>query len=358
MDIAKHLLDSSPLNQSRFTQIKDREFKPGYDLTGLKYLRDKAGRERDLRELYRGRAPYELLQNADDAEADKAVFILANDGLIFAHDGNWFTVANFRSLADGWSDKDPNQCIGHKGLGFRSVLDLTPSPHLLRVDAKEFIAIKFTWALNNGHFQEAFSRDESLRSHYVNWTKNGQMVCPVMSIPGLAKKQRLGSGTAIYDRLLKGGYGGGYTTMFWLPVADPEIPKKTLEELSPTPISEDTLRHFLRNEVSILLPFLQSIKEVYLYRMQDRITSVILKSDTGGRDKDVVTVTTEDKRSTHGRAYFQMRFSFPIPVKVSADPETPKAVKAMKKAGITLSVRLTNGQPAPDEKSHFHVYFP
>jgi hypothetical protein len=36
------------------------------------------------------------------------------------HDGQWFSSANFRSLADGWSDKDPNQCIGHKGLGFRS----------------------------------------------------------------------------------------------------------------------------------------------------------------------------------------------------------------------------------------------
>jgi hypothetical protein len=88
MELSKYLVDNSPLDQSGFTKIKDREFKPGYDLTSLKYLRDKAGRERDLRELYRGRAPYELLQNADDAEATKAFFILSADGLAFAHDGN------------------------------------------------------------------------------------------------------------------------------------------------------------------------------------------------------------------------------------------------------------------------------
>jgi hypothetical protein len=113
-----------PLDCQRFEKIRNLEFRPPYDLIGLKYLRDKAGNERNLRELYRGRAPYELLQNADDTGAKRAIFILTTDGLAFAHDGQWFTLDNFRSLADGWSDKDPNQCIGHKGLGFRSVLDI------------------------------------------------------------------------------------------------------------------------------------------------------------------------------------------------------------------------------------------
>lgn len=45
-------------------------------ISGLKYLRDKAGRERDLRALFRGRALHELLENADDAGAKNAVFIL------------------------------------------------------------------------------------------------------------------------------------------------------------------------------------------------------------------------------------------------------------------------------------------
>ena len=125
------LKDRLSLDATRFEEIRAKEMKPSHDITAMKLLREKAGKERDLRELYRQRAPYELLQNADDARATRAVFILLRDGLVFAHNGNWFTVSNFRSLADGWSDKDPTQCIGHKGLGFRSVLDITPSPYLI-----------------------------------------------------------------------------------------------------------------------------------------------------------------------------------------------------------------------------------
>jgi hypothetical protein len=354
MDLAQYALNNAPLDLSRFTTIKDREFRPGYDLTALKYLRLQAGRERDLRELYRGRAPYELLQNADDAKAIIVVFIVSEDGLALAHDGNWFTVANFRSLADGWSDKDPNECIGHKGLGFRSVLDLTPSPHLLSLNGKEFFAIKFAWALNNGHFHEAFKHDSSLRTHYANWTRNGQLVCPVMSIPGLAKKQGLGSGAAIYDKLIK-GYYGNHSTLFWLPVSDPDIPKSTLDELGPIPISEDALRSFLTDEVSTLLPFLKSVEKVLLFKGQERITSVILK---GSRTGGIVSVTTEDEGNKYTKSFFQKRFSFSIPPNVSVDPQTPKAVKAMKNADITLSVRLADNQPVGDEDSPFHVYFP
>src|SRR6266404_650095 len=306
MDLAQYVLNSAPLDLSRFTQIKDSEFRPGYDLTALKYLRDKAGRERDLRELYRGRAPYELLQNADDAKAKIVVFIMSDEGLAFAHDGNWFTVANFRSLADGWSDKDPNECIGHKGLGFRSVLDLTPSPHLLTLTGTEFFAIKFTWALNNGHFQEIFKRNPSLRSHYDDWTKNGQLVCPVMSIPGLAKKQGLGAAVSIYDKLMKGHFGG-YTTLFWLPVSDPEVPKKTLDELGPAPISEESLRNFLTDEVSILLPFLKSVEKVLLFRMHERVGSVVLRPSAGDRENGVVSVTTDDEGNRSAKSFFQMR---------------------------------------------------
>ena len=126
-----------PLTPASFESIKNVEFVPERSLTGLKFFREKAGKERDLRELYRQRAPYELLQNADDAGAHVAVFALAPDGLAFAHDGRWFNVGNFRSLADGWSDKDPNECIGHKGLGFRSVLDVTPAPHCAWCNQKD-----------------------------------------------------------------------------------------------------------------------------------------------------------------------------------------------------------------------------
>src|SRR5438094_3997371 len=112
----------TPLTRDTFEELKKNELVPSEDLTGLKLLREKASNERNLSELYRDRAPFELIQNADDAGATSAAFVVCSDGLAFGHNGRWFTVENFCSLAEGWSNKKPGECIGHKGLGFRSVL--------------------------------------------------------------------------------------------------------------------------------------------------------------------------------------------------------------------------------------------
>jgi len=353
------------LDRTRFEKIKDSEFRPPYTLIGLKYLRGKAGNERDLRELYRGRAPYELLQNADDAGAKKVTFILSRDGLVFAHDGRWFTVDNFRNLADGWSDKDPSQCIGHKGLGFRSVLDITPAPYLVKIDEGQFFAVKFTWALNNGHIQETLRRDSALRTHYEKWTRHGQLACPVMAIPGLAKKHNLGEGSTIFDRLVRGSYGSQFTTMFWFPARDSDINRKVLEELSPTPITADSrgrqvLLGFLKDEVSVLLPFLASVEEVVVYDNNRRIGLARISRGPEEQEEREVTVHTEIGEQSCSESFFQMQFTFQIPPGILNRPDTPKAVRAMRERGVkvVLSARLEDSQPVCDDESCFHVYFP
>jgi hypothetical protein len=354
---------SRPLNRQRFEAIKDAEFRPAYDVVGLKYLRDKAGNERDMRELYRGRAPYELLQNADDAGATRALFVLLSDGLAFCHDGAWFTVDNFRSLADGWSDKDPGQCIGHKGLGFRSVLDITPAPYLVRLDGGEFFGVKFTWAMNRGHIQTAFNQDPSLREYYNSWTRYGQRACPVMAIPGLARRQNLGEGARLYGQLKRGSYGDGLTTMFWFPSTDPDIRQEALDELSPRPLTADgdsqrTLVDFIRGEVAGLLPFLASIESVRLYVGDERIASATAKREREGQRLEVISVHMSVGDSRSAETFFQMRSSFGIIRQIKRHADTPKAVKAMDQAEVVLSVRLDDGQPAFDNDSRFHVYFP
>lgn len=93
---------------------------------------------------YHGRFLIELLQNAHDALFDKTdqnlesrieIVFEPNDGqygaLYVANDGNHFTESNFRSLSQlGQSDKDPQESIGNKGIGFRSVLEITTSPEI------------------------------------------------------------------------------------------------------------------------------------------------------------------------------------------------------------------------------------
>lgn len=91
---------------------------------------------------------YELLQNADDAHASNAKFILEKDRLIFSHDGNrYFSVTDpkredadtkagiigdinsITSIAN--SNKTQTQAsIGKFGVGFKAVFQYTNTPHI------------------------------------------------------------------------------------------------------------------------------------------------------------------------------------------------------------------------------------
>ena len=69
---------------------------------------------------------YELLQNAEDAEAHSIHFIQYPDRLEVFHDGKPFTSANLQGLCDiGKSDKVDNlNQIGEFGVGFKSVFGI------------------------------------------------------------------------------------------------------------------------------------------------------------------------------------------------------------------------------------------
>ena len=69
---------------------------------------------------------YELLQNAEDAEATSIKFIQYPDGLEVFHDGRPFTSSNLQGLCDiGKSDKVDNlNQIGEFGVGFKSVFGI------------------------------------------------------------------------------------------------------------------------------------------------------------------------------------------------------------------------------------------
>jgi len=69
---------------------------------------------------------YELLQNAEDAEATRVVFIEKDDALQVLHNGRPFTERNLTGLTDiGLSDKLPEtNKIGKFGVGFKSVFTI------------------------------------------------------------------------------------------------------------------------------------------------------------------------------------------------------------------------------------------
>lgn len=98
---------------------------------------------------YSERFLVELIQNAHDAlfPADNSscsrrieIRVQKNDGpygaLYVANDGRPFSPSNFNSLSElGQSDKDPENSIGNKGIGFRSVLEISDSPEIYSREA-------------------------------------------------------------------------------------------------------------------------------------------------------------------------------------------------------------------------------
>ncbi|HHO2171155.1 TPA: sacsin N-terminal ATP-binding-like domain-containing protein [Aeromonas hydrophila] len=94
---------------------------------------------------YHGRFIVELIQNAHDAllstdgelglPARIEIALKNNEGdfgtLYVANDGQPFSLSNFNSLSQlGQSDKNPQESIGNKGIGFRSVLEITHAPEI------------------------------------------------------------------------------------------------------------------------------------------------------------------------------------------------------------------------------------
>lgn len=103
-------------------------------------LKEDVGQEAQIAEDYRGRLVYELLQNADDAMEDQAshddrvAFLVTDDALWMANTGRPLSDEDVVGLCGlGASSKTDSHgvrraSIGHKGLGFKSVLEITDRP--------------------------------------------------------------------------------------------------------------------------------------------------------------------------------------------------------------------------------------
>ena len=103
-------------------------------------LREDVSQEAQVASDYRGRLVYELLQNADDAMessnsgTDRVVFVITDDALWMANSGRPLTNEDVEGLCGlGASSKvdaagTKRASIGHKGLGFKSVLEITECP--------------------------------------------------------------------------------------------------------------------------------------------------------------------------------------------------------------------------------------
>jgi Protein NO VEIN, C-terminal len=104
-------------------------------------LREDVGQECQIAQDYRGRLIYELLQNADDAMVNGGFsacirFELTETELWVANSGRALDEADVRGLCGISASKkashgmDRRASIGHKGMGFKSVLQITDAPEV------------------------------------------------------------------------------------------------------------------------------------------------------------------------------------------------------------------------------------
>lgn len=118
-------------------------------------VQEDVSQEAQVASDYRGRLVYELLQNADDAmegdgtQRDRVAFLITDDALWMANSGRALTDADVQGLCGlGASSKvdaagTKRASIGHKGLGFKSVLEITDAPavfsrtHSFRLGGRE-----------------------------------------------------------------------------------------------------------------------------------------------------------------------------------------------------------------------------
>ena len=89
---------------------------------------------------------YELLQNAEDAEATEFKIYISKERVKIVHDGKPFTKDDVRNICYAVSKKDPNETIGYLGVGFRSVFTVTDKPEIY-----------------SGEYRFRFDREECMR---------------------------------------------------------------------------------------------------------------------------------------------------------------------------------------------------
>ena len=108
-------------------------------------LREDVSQEAQIANDYRGRLVYEMLQNADDAmnvqaSSDRVVFHLTDTDLWVGNSGRPLDEADVKGLCGiGASSKGEvaarrRASIGHKGMGFKSVLEITAAPEVVSDD--------------------------------------------------------------------------------------------------------------------------------------------------------------------------------------------------------------------------------
>ncbi|BCY13458.1 sacsin N-terminal ATP-binding-like domain-containing protein [Actinoplanes sp. L3-i22] len=279
----------------------------------FKSLDERGGAQELIRQQYSGRYPFELLQNANDAAtAGRASFVLTDTALIVADDGLGFQDVQVEAICSlGRSSKGPGTAVGHKGLGFKSVGEITDRPQVVSTTTRF-------------QFDGAWLRREIAR--LAGPLPAGQRL-PVYAFPFPVDPADLGPDAPVIDELL----GDGFRTVIRLPLREG--------------VGRDTVAsHLVTHLRPRLLLFLPGIDRLDLHGAGADFSAHVTRS-AGGR----VSLGDEEWLVHRHEAAPPRELLAPL----------GEAWAEIEVVRWSLAVPLgADGRPRTDELFPMHVYFP
>ncbi|MFC8922508.1 sacsin N-terminal ATP-binding-like domain-containing protein [Cellulosimicrobium sp. NPDC057127] len=276
-----------------------------------------------VRNQYTGRYPFELLQNAADAAADTdhpghVRFHLSDQALLVADNGIGFSPDAIRSICRlGRSTKSPTKSIGYKGLGFRSVGEITDRPQVITA------AVRFGFD-ENRVFEQVAALTGGLPA---------DQKLPTYAFPFTLSENDLGADVALVDQLL----AGGYTTVMRLPLR--------------TGVDRSHVEAQLRDNVEPqLMLFLGSLDRLEVSGTDRDFIAEVARQDTDGVQRVLMQVGDD---LTEWLVYARQ---LPVARELVAPMDGWQEVET-----VTAAVALPLGEdggPSTGALYSMHVYFP
>lgn len=292
----------------------------------LKTLDERGTAQELIRQQYTGRYPFELLQNANDAASQfdgrrRVLFVLTDNALVVANMGRGFGEAEVRAICSlGRSSKDPRKSIGYKGLGFKSVGEITDQPQIYSPPY-------------------GFGFDAQ-RVHAEVSTVLGYDVPPAQHLPVYAFPFPLTAEDANEDAgLVADLLGEGFATVMRLPF-NPGVSRKTVASHMKVLLGPQ------------LLLFLDSTDALEVRGAQWNFAAKSVRENRG--DHELVVI--RHGLATEEWLVFHRRVSIPDRALVQRLGEAWRQVTEVTTA---VAVPLdTSGHPAGGPARPLHVYFP
>lgn len=299
-----------------FLESLAAEWKAGRQDNALVMLRERGVSKDLIRERYSGRYPFELLQNAEDAAAEdglvgRAHFEVTDKALLVADNGAGFSAKHIRAISTlGASTKDPETAIGYKGLGFKSVGEITDQPQIV----------------SNEHWFEFSAARAREAITAVTGELDGDFPLPTYALPFPTSLEDFGDDAGRVQDLLE----RGFTTVFRLP-------------FRPTVTRETVAAHVVETLRPRLLLFLRAAESVEVRGTAHDFRARIDRQDDG--DAKVALLDVNDV-VTEWLTYTGQ------PHAASAPPSTVTNPR------LSVAVPLSDGSPVVDWTFPLQVYFP